>query len=1082
MRWHHDSITEGEIQALYEAARRSWAEDTRYPIAHHATADAGQCYVTSYWLRQRLGGEIGRSGGHYVWLSPGGEYYLDLASHTGSPRYERNEKYQPITTSENERTQRFASRATEIFDHLGSLLHISLDNMGDALPAEEPQKSEDLAQEHQYWHDEPGWKPAEGEYKFVYGNGQLEVSPIHDHDELFDHTGLGPDHTGPLAMGHIIVNGNRATWEVDSNINLSGLARIFRDYSKNVGWQWGGLTDGEGQPISDEFAPKNSTVVHYVYDPSEGHLYLSSTRTASELALRSPGVRGGERGAMALQAGALKQLQVGSSNRAYVCSYDEDTIRNLYDYCQDHGLTLYAGNDNLMKTVPDLELDNNYDPNPKDPDGHQYPGGYADEREPSGVYKCPVCHRLFPGWFEYQEHRRNEANDNLGEEPIEDGKFPENDMDATYPTHFTPMQPEIMPLGSVEASRVDGFQDDQPGDEYYVAFHYGSPVGYARLREGKFVEARAVHQDILPYLHAKVLKYTDKQPKDLLAAPLPFIYDIDNDKIIVGHPGQRTSDIPGQFTPGGIVEGVYEPGGKIVFRTDTNMPYSVRHVVDLWYYQHPELSVTGIMKQDVSGKKKKLASDNVGGFISSLVAADPAVKRASEALQGQGGEVYAVGGAVRDAMMGKQPKDIDLMVRGMSPAKVKAVLDQLPGRTQVTGSQFGVFRYRDKDNEVEIALPRKEHSTGVGHKDFNVEADPKLTPEEDLFRRDFSANAMAVNLANGKLLDPYGGAKDIENNTLRAHNPDALREDPLRVLRALVANARHGLEPDDATKEQMGANAESLKYLSPERIQAELDKLFSAEDPARAIRLGQQTGALAQILPEVDRAFGYDQNNPHHEQELGDHLLSVLDHVSKISKDPDLRLAGLLHDIGKPDSAWTDPETGKNHFYENHLPDGTVQGADHETVGAQMSNALLNRLRYPADRTERITNLVQNHMWAPFASQKGARRFINRVGDGAADDLLDLRWADQGGKSAYPNPKGKAEGLNLDTQRDLLNQVRTAQQPTNRSQLAINGNDLVTAGIPWGPRVGETLEKLTQEVIENPSLNTRDQLLALAQT
>ena len=200
-----------------------------------------------------------------------------------------------------------------------------------------------------------------------------------------------------------------------------------------------------------------------------------------------------------------------------------------------------------------------------------------------------------------------------------------------------------------------------------------------------------------------------------------------------------------------MIEGVYEPCGKVIVKTLTNMPYSVRHVIDLWYYQHPELSVTSVYLQDNGGKEQKLAAGdkNVGGYISTLVASDPTARQAAKALESEGAKVFAVGGAVRDAMLGKEPKDIDLMVSGKTPAEVQAILSLLPGHVNLTGKDFGVFRYQNDRSEVEIALPRREKSTGEGHKDFNVQADPHMTPQEDLWRRDFTANAMAVNLGNG---------------------------------------------------------------------------------------------------------------------------------------------------------------------------------------------------------------------------------------------------------------------------------------------------------------------------------------------
>lgn len=842
MPWHKDSITLGEIDALTKTAKRAWADDTRYPIAMGTGLDVGQCYVTACWLRDRLGGYVGRREGHYAWLSPGGAYVLDIASHGVKPYYGENNGFEPVEVPINARAKRFSKRANHLFDNLDLLLKIA-DMTGDAFPGEEPQRSEDL----QYLHDEPDWEPAQGEYRFVYGGGQLEVSPLHKHEELAEHAGLGADHAGPMAMGYIVVTNNKATWETDSNMNVSGLNRIFKDYTKHVGWDWGGITNVEGEPISDEFAPKKGHTLHYVYDREDDHLWIGRA-PVSELALRSSSDLGGERDQ--LYPGKLRVL--GRSAYVYGDLSAQGAIRSLYDYCEDNGLILYAANDNVLKHIPDLEQFNLGDPNGQGED-HQYPAGPQDEREPSGVYRCPVCQRLFPGWYEYQEHRKKEGDD-YGQEPVEDGGFPEPDMDATSPTHFTEQQPNIIPMASKEAARVYGYESGE-GD-HFVAYLHGSPIGYARVNQGRLSALHASSKKTRTALLWKVSRYAVKEPKDLLEAPMPFIYDVQKDEVTVGHPGTRTSDIPGRFTPGGIVEGTYEPGGKVILRSMTSQPYTVRHLVQLWYYSHPELSVQSVHLQDDEGGTTKLASDGVGGYVSALVASDPAAHAASQALQAEGGKVYAVGGAVRDAVIGIEPKDIDLMVQGLKPADVQAILNGLPGRTDVTGRDFGVFRYRHQGSDVEIALPRKERSTGPEHRDFHVQADPNLSPEEDFYRRDFSANAMGVDLANGRLIDPYGGVEDIRRGVLRAHNPDSLKEDPLRVVRALAANARHGLVPDDATRQQMAEGATSLEHLPAERVQAELDKIFSSPHPHHAIRLAQETGVLPYLLPEVSNALG----------------------------------------------------------------------------------------------------------------------------------------------------------------------------------------------------------------------------------
>lgn len=471
----------------------------------------------------------------------------------------------------------------------------------------------------------------------------------------------------------------------------------------------------------------------------------------------------------------------------------------------------------------------------------------------------------------------------------------------------------------------------------------------------------------------------------------------------------------------------------------------------------------------VSPSQKQAATE----IDTSFVYEDQTAVAAIEALQKAQGNVFVVGGAVRDVLRGAEPKDIDLMVTNLKPESVRVALEGLPGRVDVTGKDFGVFRYRDGAGEVEIALPRKEKSTGESHKDFDISADPNMEPEEDLFRRDFTINAMAIDLQNGQLIDPHGGSADIEQGILRSHNPQSISEDPLRILRGIVAAARFGVEPDEETKHIMRSNAQSLKNISAERVQMELDKLFAADNPDVGIELAHETGVLGYILPEVENAFGFDQANKHHERELGDHLLEVLKRAAKLTDDPDLRLAALLHDIGKPDSQWFDEE-GWAHYYENEKG----EGADHEIVGAKLAEQRLEALKYPRERIDRVRNLINHHMFPAYTTDKGARRFLNKVGD-HADDLFILREADQGGKKYQNDPQ--EELPDLEQQKSLLQKVREQGAPVQTSQLAINGNDLIQIGVQPGPAMGQLLEVLTQAVIDDPSLNERETLLELAQ-
>jgi tRNA nucleotidyltransferase (CCA-adding enzyme) len=213
----------------------------------------------------------------------------------------------------------------------------------------------------------------------------------------------------------------------------------------------------------------------------------------------------------------------------------------------------------------------------------------------------------------------------------------------------------------------------------------------------------------------------------------------------------------------------------------------------------------------------------------------------------------------------------------------------------------------------------------------------------------------------------------------------------------------------------------------------------------------------------------------HHNYTLGEHLVNVLENTASQSNDPDLRLAALLHDVGKPASRWDDPETGISHYYRGR----EGQGDDHNAIGAKMAEERLRELRWPVARIKRISHIIDHHMFPAFSSSKGARKFLHRVGDEHADDLLTLRWADQHGKGQ--TPEELAARTSVDSQRGLVEQARSVQAPTSQSALAINGNDVIALGIKAGPAVGQILRRLTDDVVEDPSLNQPDLLKQRAQ-
>lgn len=460
---------------------------------------------------------------------------------------------------------------------------------------------------------------------------------------------------------------------------------------------------------------------------------------------------------------------------------------------------------------------------------------------------------------------------------------------------------------------------------------------------------------------------------------------------------------------------------------------------------------------------------SIGTQVVDVVKCDIAAWRAQEVLRDHGGEVYAVGGVVRDVALGVDPHDVDLMVRNLSRDHVRAALSVLPGHVSEIGKSFGILEYRCRDGCVQVALPRKDKFIGSHHRDVDVQVDPTMSVKEDLERRDYTINAVAVKLPDGEVVDPLGGLDDAQNHVVRAVSMEVLADDPLRVVRGVVLLARHPLRMEGQTVDMLRLNADAVKNLPADRVHDEMDKIMTASHPARGIRAAQGLGVLNVILPEVASMYKYDQNSKYHKLDLFDHTMAVLEVMTWLSEDKDLRLAALLHDIGKPSSAWLDTETGYSHFYESRTTVGdetVIKGADHEVVGASMTRDLMGRLRYSTERVNRVAELVTHHMFPYFDSQKGARRFLARVSD-HADDLINLRRADDEGRCM-----GKA-----DVMQSLVKQVREQAHAVSVKSLQVDGHDLIALGVPAGPIRGQILRQLLDEVVEDPSLNDREILL-----
>jgi tRNA nucleotidyltransferase (CCA-adding enzyme) len=431
-------------------------------------------------------------------------------------------------------------------------------------------------------------------------------------------------------------------------------------------------------------------------------------------------------------------------------------------------------------------------------------------------------------------------------------------------------------------------------------------------------------------------------------------------------------------------------------------------------------------------------------------------------------DAYLVGGAVRDELLGRESKDADFVVPGVDYEGLHTALEP-HGKVEdleVAGRRVGARLHpRDRNLRllapagIEFAPPRAERSTGPGRHDFEIVADPELSIEDDMGRRDFTVNAMARRLETGEMVDPFGGAADLKNGVLRTVRPRSFAEDPLRLVRGLRLVSQLGLEPDAETLQQMRAEASSVALVSGERVggglgadgMGELSKLLLGGEPARALRLARDTGVLVALLPEFEQAIGFEQDSERQHLPLDEHIFAVVQAAADAGAPLAVRLGALFHDLGKPKS------NGK-----------------HAERGAKLAAAAMRRLRYPTSLRTHVTRLVSAHAFPlDHVDELFARRMLRAYGDDLAFDLVAHKAADLRGKRVQQSELEAVSRL-----RDLLEQERV--QPHRLADLAVDGSDLITLGYGEGPELGAALDALLDAVVEDPALNTRDRLLERA--
>lgn len=429
----------------------------------------------------------------------------------------------------------------------------------------------------------------------------------------------------------------------------------------------------------------------------------------------------------------------------------------------------------------------------------------------------------------------------------------------------------------------------------------------------------------------------------------------------------------------------------------------------------------------------------------------------SQTLTDAGYENYLVGGCVRDLLLGRRPKDWDITTKA-TPEEIVALFPHTFYENEF--GTVGVVNDETGDETlktVEITPFRLESE----YSDFRHPDEVKWgkTLEDDLSRRDFTVNAIALNLqptTNDKqIIDPFGGQEDIEQKTIRTvGKPEVrFREDALRMLRALRFASELGFAIDHDTQQAIEENAELLSHISKERIRDEFEKIVMSETPAFALELATRLDLLKYISPELEKGIGVEQNQAH-AYTVWEHLLRSLNHAAEKNFPLHVRLAALFHDIAKPHTKRF--QKGQWTFY------------GHEVVGARITKKILEDLRFPRELVEKVYRLVRWHMFfsdTEEISLSAVRRMVRNVSPELIWDLMDVRAADRIGTG-----RPKENPYRLRKYKAMIEQVM--RDPISVKQLALDGNDVMklTNGKP-GPHVGYILEILLSEVLENPELN-----------
>ncbi|MGN0399586.1 MAG: CCA tRNA nucleotidyltransferase [Blautia sp.] len=424
-------------------------------------------------------------------------------------------------------------------------------------------------------------------------------------------------------------------------------------------------------------------------------------------------------------------------------------------------------------------------------------------------------------------------------------------------------------------------------------------------------------------------------------------------------------------------------------------------------------------------------------------------------LQGHGYDAYAVGGCVRDSLLGVLPADWDITTSAR-PDQVK----ELFPKTLDTGIAHGTVTVMLGKEGFEVTTYRIDGEYEDGRHPKEVIFTGELL--EDLRRRDFTINAMAYNSREG-LIDAFGGTEDLQAGIIRCvGNPEErFQEDALRILRAFRFAGQLGFSIEKTTLQAAARLAGNLEKISAERIAAELGKLLVSKNPG-VLRTAYEAGVTAVILPEFDRMMETEQNTPHHCYSVGEHTLKTLEYIPA---DKVLRYTMLLHDMGKPVVKVTD-QNGRDHF------------KGHETESEKLTGQIMKRLKMDNDTIGKVKKLVRWHDSRQQPEPGIVRRAVNKVGKDMYPLLLQVQYADTMAKSMY---KREEKLDRIYKVQEIYEEILRKGQCVSLRDLAVNGKDLIQTGMKPGKEIGGMLEFLLEEVLEEPSCNTKEYLLKRAE-